>query len=232
LEVLDEHTLRVHVKSYHNQLAFNYGWQQMFSQAAFEKNGIDWARKNAVGTGPFKFAEFKRDSYYKYVKNENYWRKGYPYLDGIEVRYIPDIMTASAMLQAKETDVWMDVSAVQNILELEQKGYKVNWGPGMFWALLPNAKDPDSPYAKKKVREALEYALDRPTIAKMLGQGKYEPLHQMSPADWPGYVEGYNPRPYNPEKAKQLLAEAGYPNGEGFPPQIIYTWESRGTPFY
>jgi peptide/nickel transport system substrate-binding protein len=131
----------------------------------------------------------------------------------MEMRYIPDAMTAAAMMEAGQADVWQDVSAVQNVLELEKKGLKVNWGPGMFWALLPNSSDPKSPFADKRVREAIEYALDRPAIAEMLGYGKFEPLHQMSPKNWPGYVEGYNPRPYNPEKAKQLLAEAGYPKG-------------------
>jgi len=213
LEVLDEHTLRVHVTAFHNQLAFNYGWQQMYSQKAFETHGIEWARKNGVGTGPFKFVEFQRDTLMKYTKNDNYWRKGYPYLDGMEIRFIPDIMTASAMMQAKEVDVWQDVADVQNVLELEKKGFKVNWGPGFFWAILPNSNDPNSPYANKKVREAVEYAIDRPTIAKMLGYGKFESLHQMAPSGWPGYIPGYDPRPYNPEKAKKLLAEAGYPNG-------------------
>ena len=54
----------------------------------------------------------------------------------------------------------------------EYKGFKVNWGPGYFWALLPNSSDPKCPFSKKKVREALEYAIDRPTLAKMIGLGK------------------------------------------------------------
>jgi peptide/nickel transport system substrate-binding protein len=213
LEVLDEHTLRVHVKSYHNQLAFNYGWQQMYSKKAFETHGIEWARKNGVGTGPFKFVEFQRDALIKYAKNEHYWRKGFPYLDGMEVRFIPDTMTAAAMMEAGEADIWIDVRDVQNILVLEKKGYKINWGPGFFWAILPNSADPKSPFADKRVREAIEYALDRPAIARMLGQGKYESLQQMAPQDWPGFIPGYDPRPYNPEKAKKLLAEAGYAKG-------------------
>lgn len=213
LEVIDDNTIRVHVTAFNNQLAFNYGWQQMYSPAAFYTHGVDWVRKNGVGTGPFKLAEFQRDTLIRYERNDDYWREGYPYLDGIEVRFIPDTMTASAMMEAGEADVWQDVREVENILDLENKGYKVNWGPGFFWGLLPNSSDPKSPFNDKRVREALEYALDRPAIARMLGHGKYEALTQMAPSFWPGYVPGFNPRPYNPEKAKQLLAEAGYPNG-------------------
>ncbi|OGO45419.1 MAG: hypothetical protein A2Z05_06700 [Chloroflexi bacterium RBG_16_60_22] len=220
IEVIDENTVRVHVTDYHNQLAFNYGWQQMYSPTAYKQAGggdeeksIQWARTHAVGTGPFKLKEFQIDTVIKYEKNNDYWQAGKPYLDGMEVRFIPDIMTASAMLEAGEVDAWIDVSAVQNVLDLQDKGMKVNWGPGFFWAILPNSSDPNSPFANKKVREAIEYAIDRPALADMLGYGKFEPFTQMAPKGWPGYVEGYDPRPYNPAKAKQLLAEAGHPNG-------------------
>ena len=213
IAIIDDHTLKINVTAFNNQLALNYGWAQMFSKAAFEKNGVDWARTHCVGTGPFKLGEFKRDNLITYVKNENYWRKGYPYLDGMEVRFIPDIMTAAAMMQAGEADMWMDVSDIQNVLVLEKKGFKTNWGPGMFWSLLPNSADPKSPFSDRRVREALEYALDRPAIANMIGYGKFEPLQQMASKRWPGFAPGFNPRPYNPEKAKQLLKEAGYPKG-------------------
>jgi peptide/nickel transport system substrate-binding protein len=221
LEVIDKYTIKMYLTEYTRLLTQeNYGWAMMVSPTAFNKAGggdieksKEWARKNSVGTGPFKVVDFKRDAFIKYERNDNYWRKGMPYLDGMELRFIPDPMTASAMMEAKEADAWHDVAFVRNVLDLEQKGFKVVWGPGMFWAILPNSNDPKSPFANKKVREAIEYALDRPAIAKMVGYGKYEPLHQIAPSKWPGYVPGYNPRPYNPDKAKKLLAEAGYPNG-------------------
>ena len=59
-----------------------------------------------MGTGPFMLKDFKRDVSMTWVKNPNYWRKGRPYLDGIEVRFIPDSVTASAMMQAKAADMW------------------------------------------------------------------------------------------------------------------------------
>lgn len=221
MEVLDKYTLKMNLSDYNYMMIFeNLAWRICISPTAFKKAGggdmeksKEWARKNAVGTGPFKITDFKRDTYIKYKRNEDYWRKGKPYLDAIESRYIPDPMTAAAMIEAGEADLWMEVGDVQQVLDLEKKGFKVNWCTGFFWGLLPNSSDPNSPYAKQKVRAALEYAIDRPAVAAMVGYGKFEPLHQIAWSKWPGYVPGYDPRPYNPEKAKKLLAEAGYPNG-------------------
>jgi ABC-type transport system substrate-binding protein len=215
IDVLDEHTFRLNCSEITTWSAYIYGFAQMLSPTAYEKNGgKEWARLNGVGTGPFKVVEFKRDTLLRYEKNKDYWRKGYPLLDGYEIRCVPDPVTASMMMESKQADIWMDASQTKNVLDLEQKGLKVNWGPGMFWALLPaNGKDPKSPYANKKVREAVEYAIDRPAIAKSIGFGKFEPMPQIVPSYSPAYIKGYDLRPYNPEKAKQLLAEAGYPNG-------------------
>jgi peptide/nickel transport system substrate-binding protein len=220
LEVVDEYTLTMHLTRLNWVMLENYGLlMQPISPTAFENSGttdeerIEWARMNAVGTGAFTVADYKRDDYIRFVKNDNYWQPGLPYLDAIEIRYIPDTMTAAATMEAGEADMWMDVSAVQNIIDLQEKGFKINWGPGMFVCILPNSNDPESPFAKKEVREAIEYAIDRPAIAEMLGQGLYEPLHQMASSTWPGYVEGYDPRPYNPAMAEQKLADAGYAGG-------------------
>lgn len=214
LDVIDEYTLRMNLSEYTSMAFEDYGWAPMFSPTAFKANGgKEWARTHEAGTGPFKLVDFKRDTSIKYERYDAYWRKGFPLLDGIEIRFVPDLMTASMMMEAKQADIWLDVAAVKNVLELQQKGLKVNWGPGMLWAILPNSSNPKSPYANKKVREAVEYALDRPAIAKTLGFGKFEALTQIVPSASPAYVPGYDPRPYNPEKARQLLSEAGYPSG-------------------
>jgi ABC-type transport system substrate-binding protein len=99
------------------------------------------------------------------------------------------------MIEAGEADMWMDVGDMESVLRLEKKGFKVNWRLQYVWTLLPNSSDPKSPYAKKKVREALEYAIDRPTMAKMIGLGKYEALHQIAPSpDSPFILAGSCPR--------------------------------------
>jgi ABC-type transport system substrate-binding protein len=219
LEVVDDYTLVMHLNDFNNLMIETYGWLQCISPTAYQNAGSTdeerkaWAMANSVGTGPFIVTKFERDSLIVYTKNPNYWRPGMPYLDGMQIQFIPDTMTASALMEAGQVDVWSDVAAVQNVIDLQKKGFTVNKALGFFWAILPDSSDPNSPFAKKEVREAIEYALDRPAIASMLGYGEYEPLHEMACKDWPGYVPDYNPRPYNPDKAKQLLKDAGYPNG-------------------
>jgi peptide/nickel transport system substrate-binding protein len=221
MDVVDKYTLKLNLTKFSWNMLENWGLlMQVISPTAFEKAGggdleksKEWARANAVGTGPFIVSDFQRDVVIKFTKNPNYWKAGYPYLDAIELRYIPDPMTATAMMKAGQTDMWFDVTSVENMLDLQNSGFKINWGPGMFNCIVFDSINPDSPTHNKLVREAIEYALDRPGIAGMLGSGLYEPLHEMASSTWPGYVEGYDPRPYNPDKAKELLKEAGYPNG-------------------
>ena len=217
VDVVDTNTVRLTLSDVTSAAMLNYAFNvQIVNVAAMEKNGKEWARTNGIGTGPFKLADYKRDTYVKYARNENYWRKGYPLLDSISYEYVPDAVTASMRMEAKEADVWGDMPNVKLALDLQQKGFKVNWGPGMMYVLLPNTnkpRRPDSPLLKKKVLEAIEYALDRPAIAKAIGFGQYEPLTQIVPSFSPAHNPGFDLRPYNPQKARQLLAEAGYPNG-------------------
>ncbi len=232
LEVKDELTLVMHLTAFNWTMLENYGvLMQPISPTAYENSGttdearIDWARAHAVGTGPFTVSEFQRDVVIKFVKNPNYWQPGLPYLNGIELWNIPDPMVAAAKIEAGEADMWFAVSSVQNILDLQDKGFQIVWGPGMFVMLLMDSNNPDSPLYIKEVREAIEYAIDRPTLAGMLGQGLFEPLHQMASSKWAGYVPGYDPRPFSPSKARQLLEGAGY--GVGFTIKMMAT--SAGT---
>ena len=218
LNVLDDYTLELQLSDYNIMMFQNYGAIQIASQAAFENAGdteeerIAWARMNPVGTGPFTLVDFQRDTLIKWERNPNYWRPGMPYYDGIYEYYISDSMTASAKMRAGEADLWA-LPSTQDAKALENIGFKVNWGVGLGMILGMNSSDPDSPYAIQKVREAVEYAINRPTLANMLGQGTYEPLTQLAGKNFPGYNAGYDPRAYNPEKAKQLLAEAGFSSG-------------------
>jgi peptide/nickel transport system substrate-binding protein len=220
MKVTDKYTLVMDLTEYSNQLVPSWGWWPIItSKAAWDKasggdleKGKEWARDHIVGTGPFMLKEYKRDDHLTWVKNPNYWRKGRPYLDGIEVKFIPDPVTATQMMQAKQADVWGAPAREQ--ADLLKKGFKKqsSW-PALGMAIWINTANPKSKWQDKRLREAVEYALDKDAITKAIGFGQYKPLKSLPPPGEWGYDPNYNPRPYNPEKAKQLLKEAGYPNG-------------------
>jgi len=215
-EIKDQYTVVAHVTQWNNIMLSGLGEVPVYSRDALEKNGVDWCRANFVGTGPFKMKEFNRDQNLVWVKNPDYWQKdkGLPYLDEIEFVFIPDMNTSKAAMEAGQMDVWTGASA-QMLSEMKAKGLTLQsaW-PGSYGTLVPNIVDPNSPFQNQKVREALEYALDREALAQALGYGLSMPVYELSsPGHWGYGAAAATKREYNPEKAKQLLAEAGYPNG-------------------
>ena len=127
----------------------------------------------------------------------------------------------SAAVQALKTG---KVDAVVNIngasaSELKTDGYVIKSIPWTMEGLLPDSLNKDSVLADKRVRQAIEYAIDRPKIIRAFGHGFWKSINQLATPK----VCGYNPdipgRPYNPAKAKELLAAAGYP--EGFSVKLI-----------
>jgi ABC-type transport system substrate-binding protein len=108
INVLDDYTMQLKLNAYDRLLLSSFGWTPIFSKAAWDKAGTtddqrkEWARKNVVGTGPFILKEYVKDDHMTWVKNPNYWQKGKPYLDGIEIKFIPDAVVATAMMEASE----------------------------------------------------------------------------------------------------------------------------------
>jgi peptide/nickel transport system substrate-binding protein len=215
VDVIDPYTIRLNLNQFSNlvisHLASDSG--RMVSKAAFEKNGgLAWAEKNPVGTGPFQFVSFQKSVALIWKRFDDYWG-GKPYLDGIEMRQFPDPVVG--LMTFKAGDIHTLVVEPKFGKELESEGKSVIVVPyeGQLASLAGNSKDPKSPFADIRVRQAISYAVDFPTITKALGYGYYKSTNQWSPTNSWSYnpnVVGY---PYNPAKAKQLLAAAGYPNG-------------------
>jgi peptide/nickel transport system substrate-binding protein len=220
IKKLDPMTVEIDYTKYTNQLIQSWGWTAIYSQAAWNaasagdlQKGRDWARSHAVGTGPFILQEFKKDVSMTMTKNPNYWRKGQPYMDGISVRYIPDAMTAQNIFLAGEADQWSG-APIKNQSDLVKQGYvRVSGWAAMPVSVWPNTATPSSVWNDKRLRLALEYALDKEALAKALGFGFYTPMYMLAAAGEWGYDPNYPARKYDVAKAKQLLAEAGYPNG-------------------
>ncbi|WP_276352183.1 ABC transporter substrate-binding protein [Cohnella caldifontis] len=214
IEAVDDSTVRINLNTWDIGLLDAVLVIQMSSPSAFEKNGKEWATTHPVGTGPFVLDDWQKDVSVKFKKNENYWQKGMPYLDAVEWKIIGDPQTAEAALQAKEADAYFGASpqAAKNlagsfqVVNLENGNGSA--GPTIYIA----GDDASSPWSNVKVRQALSYAIDRQALVDSLNFGYGMPTNQYGiPGTW-----SYNDEVkigYDPDKAKQLLSEAGYGNG-------------------
>jgi len=215
-EAVDGATVRVRLKNWNSSMIEALAiFMRIMSPAAFDKLGRDGLSKHPVGTGPFEFVSFEQDVSVKYKRFDGYWQQGKPYLDGIEFRFIPDATTAASALQAGEADGYLNIPAeVANQLKSSAQLIRLESGLGaLAIGLITNSADPNSPFADVRVRKAMGHAIDKNAIISSLFGEWVIPTNQWGlPTSW-----SYNPdvqgTPYDPDKAKQLLAEAGYPNG-------------------
>jgi peptide/nickel transport system substrate-binding protein len=215
-DVVDDHTVRLNLSQPDYTVISNLGLSAccVISPTAYNKNGEQWAHFHPVGTGPFKLKSFDRDVSLAFEKFSDYWQKDRPYLDGVVFSFVKDQMVSAAALQKGEVDVFWRVEGNQ-AFDLQAKGFTVVSPINQFgiW-LTPDSRNPESVLANKKVREALEYAANREAIAKAVGYGFMIGINQIADPSYPaGYIPGFKGREYNPARAKQLLTEAGYPNG-------------------
>jgi peptide/nickel transport system substrate-binding protein len=222
-DIIDDYTIRINFTTFQNRIVAGLGMPatNMISQAAFTKNGIDWMRTNMVGTGPFVQTSYQRDVVTKTARNPNYWDAGKPYLDSVQYLYVADEMTRVALFKSGGADV-LDLNYNGRIAnDLKVAGYNIASQYGGANMLIPDSLNSDSPWSNLKVRQAAEYALDKVAMNNAFGFGYWQTAYQMpSPA-----ASVYDPnfagaRTYDLAKAKQLMTEAGYP--DGFKTSIIY----------
>ena len=212
VDLIDDYTIRINFKTYENTALNRVASTLMVSKETYDKKGEEYLQWNPVGTGPFKFVSFERDVGIKYVKFNDYWQKGKPYIDSMEFRFIADPMTRSAAFQVGDIDAdSCDFTKIE--YDLAQKGNKYESMTSGVVCMIPDSKNPDSPFSKLKVRQALDYAVNKEAIVKARGFGWFKALDQYCPEGHPAYVKDITGRKYDPEKARQLLAEAGYPDG-------------------
>jgi peptide/nickel transport system substrate-binding protein len=213
VDAIDDSTIKVNLKQYFNTLLYDVGSIPIVSKVAFDtKGGKEYLRWHPVGTGPFKFDSYTPDVSLKCTQFTDYWQKGKPYLDAVVVTWVADPMTASASLQAGEADVMIGNSP-QLFSELKQKNFTIISGFTGAITLIPDSKNADSPFANIKVRQAIDYAINRDALVKAKGYGMWATTYQFAAPGTSAYNNDLVPRSYNPQKAKQLLDEAGYASG-------------------
>ena len=212
-EVVDPYTVKITLKepfsAFINDLAHPSG--VMISPAALKQWGSKDIAFHPVGTGPFKFVEWKSTDYLKVAKNENYWRKGYPKVDTITWKPVVDNNSRAALMQTGEAHFTFPVPYELADVLKSKPNLELVAAPSIVLRYL-SMNVQQKPFDNPKVRQAIAYAINKQALAKVAFAGYAEPADGVVP-DAVEYSVKLGPWPYDLAKAKQLMKEAGYPNG-------------------
>ncbi|MEL5877269.1 ABC transporter substrate-binding protein [Cereibacter sphaeroides] len=213
--VVDPSTVKIELSrpdaTFLHVMALNFA--SVVPKEAVEAAGADFG-KQPVGTGAFKLAEWTLGQRLVFEKNADYWREGVPYLDSIVFEVGQEPIVALLRLQngevdvpgdgippAKFTEVMADPAQVERVVE----GGQLHTG-----YITMNVTQP--PFDNLQVRQAVNMAINKQRITQIIN-GRAIPATQPLPPSMPGYTEGYEGYPHDVEKAKALLAEAGFADG-------------------
>jgi peptide/nickel transport system substrate-binding protein len=225
IEVVDPTTVRLHLKASNPDLFFELSSArevQILSKKYVDKVGLEQAGQKPVGTGPYQLVEWRKGEFMRYRAVDPHWRI-VPQFEELLYKFVPEDSTRVAMLRTGEADIIELPRSLKK--EVQGAGFEARralWPSivvfGMFGGqYMPDRPtfNPKVPWLDKRVRQAINLGVDRNAIAEhlFLGEAKLTTVPIV-----PAWVKAYNnparkPYEYNPEKAKKLLAEAGYPNG-------------------
>ncbi|MET0693817.1 MAG: ABC transporter substrate-binding protein [Propionibacteriaceae bacterium] len=180
------------------------------SPTAIKAEGNEGFAQKPVGTGPFKFESMTRGQQLVLDKNPDYWG-GAAKVSKVVLRPIPDATARVAALRAGQVN-WIEVPTPDDVPSLSSDGYQVltnSYDHVWPWVLDVRQK----PLSDLRVRQALNFAVDRDSLVKNVLQGTAEPELQAVATANTAYRKETDLYSYDPAKAKQLLTEAGYPNG-------------------
>lgn len=242
VEATDDKTFVVHLSNpcpYFEQLAA-FATLNPVQQATVEANGDAWATSadTYISNGPFYVAEWVPGSYILMKKNTNYWDAKSIKLDGIKFNLIEDANAAYSAYQTGEALMIKDVPTEEIPSLKDSDEFHVEPILGTYYLSLNLQKEP---FNNKEVRQALSLAIDRDYVANTLMQGTYSPAGSIVGEGWKDtdgsdfHANANDGKEYidtenfdeNLKKAKELLADAGYPDGKGLP-KITYTTNDAG----
>ena len=246
-EALNDSTFVIHLKKSFTPFLgiLTMKYFSVIPQEIIEKYGEDF-RKNPVGTGPFKFKMWDEGSKLVFVKNEKYFEyegiNRLPYLDAISISFIKDKETSFLNFLEGNADIVSGIDAINTDEVLTEDGtlkekyltkitlhtqpfLKTDYLGFLIDENLPIVKK--SPLKIKAIRQAINYGFDRKKMVKFLRKNLGKPANAgFIPPGLPSFnedlVKGYE---YNPDKVKELLLLAGFPDGKGLPEISLATTE-------
>ena len=228
VEIVDPGRIRFHLKepwpdfmTFYGTTATGSGW--IVPKAYVEKVGEDGFKKAPIGAGPYKFVSFNPGVELVMEAWDGYWRKA-PNIKRLVYRSLPDETTRAAALKKGEIDIaYLLTGPVAEDVQ-RTPGFKLvapRESQGTFWLDLPDQWDPKSPWHDRRVRQAASYAIDRQALNQAETLGFSKPTGSLIPRALE-FSRFFEPDPFDPARAKRLLAEAGYPNG--FDAGELYPW--------
>jgi peptide/nickel transport system substrate-binding protein len=225
IHVKDAHTVTISLRKPNAMFLYTLARQ---GSVMYPREAVEQLKSQPVGTGPFLLARWDRGDRIVLKRNPEYHVRGLPRLEQVTFRFIADQNAALAALQAGDVDVVAGVGLGPESVEVVRlaPNLQVIVGESTSDVILA-LNNSRKPYSDVRARRALTHAIDKEEVVKgaMFGLGRV--LGTNIDALNPYFVDMSKAVPYNPEKAKQLLAEAGYPNGFDavlkVPPQYPYT---------
>jgi peptide/nickel transport system substrate-binding protein len=218
LEVVDSRTIRFHLHEPWPDFMTFYGTTATAAGIVVPKKylqqvGDDGFKKHPIGLGPYKFVSHTPGVELVLEANPTYWRK-VPNIQRIVMKGIPEGTTRLAMLKKGEADfaVALDGAVAVEVQQDSRLTLVDTRHASITWLQFPEQFNPKSPWHDQRVRLAANYALDRQAINEAACLGFCPPTAVIIPRVM-DFALQTEPLPYDPKKAKQLLAEAGYPNG-------------------
>ncbi len=182
------------------------------SPKSIQDNGGNVDRK-PIGTGPFTFVSWQDNDSIILKRNDKYWKPGLPYLDGVDIKIINELNTAVRAVVAGEQDLAINLQAPQKAIADKSPSVVAVSAPSLvLYGGFINYGKP--PLDDLRVRQALNYAINRDEINKIAAVGLGQPSSGIFPKEyWACDPATQNFYTYDPDKAKKLLAEAGHPDG-------------------
>ena len=190
--------------------------QFIFSKKTFDENGLDWMLNNMMGTGPYKLTEFIPDVSLTFERNENYWGEEEAAPDTIKFLYMSDATTMLAAFLGEEIDKFTtaEPEIVNQVTAAGFEGVPMKQSAEAQYLAIPLSVDSSDPLFNQEVRQAIYmYGVDWDTMAMGLGGSVGYHTDAIGLSGMTYYDTSLEKSSYDPEKAKQMLADAGYPNG-------------------
>lgn len=211
-DVVDPLTVKITLKTPFSAFVNNLAHPAavIISPAALKQYGKEIGF-HPVGTGPYRFVTWNQTDFVKVEKFAGYWQSGLPKLDSITWRPIVDNNTRAALLKTGEAQFAYPIPFEQAKLLENDKAISLVASPSILHRYI-SFNVTQKPFDNPKVRQAINYAINKDALIKVAFSGYAVPSEGPLPAGV-DYAVQYKPWPYDPAKARELLKEAGYPNG-------------------